>query len=105
MRKSILAESRSRGWVSAESAPPRIQARIAEIRRAILAGKPIPQPSAEYRSFAEASLKKLFSQGKRPMSIEDKFVAEFGYEPRRLSQQVDAHVETLRKELAVLGIF
>lgn len=105
MRKSILAESRSRGWVSAETAPPRIQARIAEIRRALLAGKPIPQPSAEYRSFAEASLKKLFPQGKRPLSIEDKFVAEFGYEPRRNQQQTDAHVDTLRKELAALGIF
>ena len=90
MKKSILAESRSRGWVSAESAPPKIKARIAEIRRALLAGQPIPEPSAEYRSFAEASLKKLF--------------------PQRVNQRVetpkpDAHVETLRKELAALGIF
>lgn len=89
MKKSILAESRSRGWVSAETAPPRIQARIAEIRRAILAGKPIPQPSAEYRSFAEATVRKLFPT---PAA-------------RAVTPTPDKHVETQRKQLAALGIF
>ena len=86
MKKSILAESRSRGWGSAENAPPKIKARIAEIRRALLEGKPIPAPSAEYRSFAEATVRKLF-----PTLV--------------ATPKPDAHVETLRKELNVLGIF
>ena len=88
MKKSILAESRTYGWASAETAPPQIKARIVEIRRAILAGKPIPAPSAEYRSFAEQCEKKLFP---KPAA-------------RAVTPTPDKHLDTLRRSLDVLRI-
>jgi len=89
MKTYILSESRKRGWASAMTAPPKIAARIAEIRRAILAGKPIPEPSAEYRSYRETAsrvMKDLFPTKKTPTTE-------------------DAHLETLRRSLDVLRIF
>lgn len=58
--KNILGENRMLGWVDAQAAPPRFAARIAEIRSAIIAKRPVPAPSSEYRSQAEAFAKNLF---------------------------------------------
>jgi len=77
------------GWADASSAPPRIAARIIEIRQAILAGHPIPQPSVVYRSQALAMERRLFpTREKKPAATE-----------------APSHVENLRRQLDALGIF
>jgi hypothetical protein len=48
------------GWGDARTAPSRMQARIIEIRKAIIAKRPVPAPSSEYRSQAETFAKNLF---------------------------------------------
>jgi hypothetical protein len=49
------------GFGDATTAPPRMQARIVDIRQAILAKRPVPAPSSEYRSQAEQFAKNLFA--------------------------------------------
>ena len=53
MNTELLQENRSLGFANAESAPPHFAARIIEIRRAVLEKRAVPEPSAEYRMYAE----------------------------------------------------
>ena len=126
VKKSILAENRTYGWPNAETCPyPEMRAYMAAGRRAQLVGKTISHSSPEYgayaeacernasasaserRSFAEATECRLFP-GKRTLSIEDKFVREFGREPvinRTATATPDKHLDTLRRSLDLLRIF
>jgi hypothetical protein len=79
------------GYGDATSAPPRFAARIVEIRQAILDGRAIPPPSAEYRAAAE-----------RAQTVEKRLF------PTRANQpvtQTPNRVDTLRRSLDALSIF
>lgn len=87
--KNILAENRALGWCAAVTAPPRIAARIIEIRSAILAKRPIPAPSSEYRSQALAFAQRLFQTREKQPAV----------------TQVPTRTENLRRQLDALSIF
>ena len=80
------------GYGDATSAPPRFAARILEIRQAWLDGRPIPQPSAEYRMAAD-----------RAMAVEQRLF------PTRVNQRVEpptpTSVENLRRRLDAAKLF
>ena len=63
--ENVLLENREHGWADASTAPMKIQARIIEIRKALLAGRK-PKPSSfdgvEQRSsaFSQSIERKLF---------------------------------------------
>jgi hypothetical protein len=81
------------GWGDATSAPPRIAARIVEIRAAVLAGHQMPPPSAEYRGFAERAQR--FEQRLFPQERVS----------QRAEPQSDKAVENLRRLLDAASIF
>jgi hypothetical protein len=62
--KDLYGENRNHGFVVVPATcPSRFKNRIGEIRSAILGGRSIPEPTAEYRSQAQAALRfvdKLF---------------------------------------------
>ncbi len=86
--QELLQESRVYGWPSAESAPPRFAARIIEIRRATVEKRAVPEPSAEYRMYAErnyvAPRRKVNTlpvsvfnkHGKIELSLEERILAQ-----------------------------
>lgn len=81
------------GFGDATDAPPRFAARIVEIRQAILAGRPIPAPSAEYRALAaraQAITQRLFPQS--PVK-------------QRTETTTTTSVDTLRRRLNAAKIF
>ena len=80
------------GYGDATSAPPRFAARIVEIRSAVLAGRPIPAPSAEYRAAAE-----------RAQTVEKRLFPTRANQ--RPEQTTTTNVDKLRRSLSALSIF
>jgi hypothetical protein len=90
---SLLQENRKFGFVEVSTAPPRFSARLCEIRAAIVDGRKIPAPSAEYRAYAErasAIAKRIFPQQ---------------HVNRRAETTTQNSVDKLRASLENLSIF
>jgi hypothetical protein len=71
--ENLLIENRSRGWGSAETAPIWAQARIVEIRRAVVSKKSIPAPSRSFIAGCEkrALERRALAQPARRRSLDD----------------------------------
>ena len=90
-RRTAILEGRAYGWASAESAPPRIQQRILEIRQALIEKRPEPPMSAEYRAAADFA-QKLFRTPARANQ-------------RTVSESTTTNVEKLRRLMDAARIF
>ncbi len=108
----LLAENRSRGWYSAETAPAWAKERILEIRSAVVAKRPIPAPSRQFiegcekrAALAASTTRHIRTLPPTKQSLEQQFIAANGYDPmlpkyRAARQAVEIQRDALVAQIA-----